>query len=71
MSSNGIKLNPDKTQLTVLGTRQQLAKITTTSICIGGINIEISKQVYDLGGQLDNILKMSPHVQNVTRSCFY
>ena len=71
MSSNRLKLNADKTQLTVFGTRQQLGKLTLTHIRLGSSNIEIGSQATDLGVQLDSELKMSSHVQYITRTCYY
>ena len=40
--SNRLKLNPDKTQFIVLGSRQQLAKMNCDSIHLGNANIPFS-----------------------------
>ena len=71
MISNRLKLNAEKTQLTVFGTRQQLSKLPVSHIRVGGSNLAIGKNVMDLGVQLDNQLNMSSHVGSITSSCFY
>ena len=42
MRTNLLKLNDEKTEFLIIGTPQQLAKVTTTSIKIGQDNIQKS-----------------------------
>ena len=42
-----------------------------TRVRIGGGNIEISPWATNLGVLLDSELKMSPHVQHITKMCYY
>ena len=71
MFSNKLKLNADKTQVTVFGTRQQLSKFHVSHIRAGCSNISIDKTAVDLGIKLDSELKMTSHVANITSSCYY
>ena len=71
MASNGLKLNSDKTQFIMLGSRQQLAKVNCDSICLGNVDIPFSPKVNCLGVILDAKLMMVRQIQGVTGQCFY
>jgi hypothetical protein len=72
MGSNRLKLNPDKTQLIWLGTRQRLATLNIAPVCLhDGTVIKPSSSVRSLGVILDSELSMAEHVNSVTRMCFY
>ena len=71
MASNQLKLNPNKTQFIVLGSRQQLAKVNCESIRVGNVDIPVSPKVNCLGVILDAKLTMVQHLQGVTGRCFY
>ena len=71
MTSNRLKLNTDKTQFLCAGTRQQLAKITTKSILLDGVSIELSDEVTLLGVVLDRELTFTPHIRRLSGRCFY
>jgi len=71
MTSNRLKLNADKTEFVWLGTYQQLRKISSQSLCVGGTNVTPSAKARDLGVLIDGELSMSDHVSNVVSSCFY
>jgi hypothetical protein len=71
MSSNRLRLNMDKTQVMWFGSRQQLAKLTSSHIRIAGTNIAFDKSAKILGVTLDPELSMRSQVNSVTRSCFY
>ena len=65
MSQNKLKLNADKTEVLVLGTPKQLAKISVPSISVNGeivkiLNIPIGK----LGSVFDPSMNMAAHVSN-------
>ena len=49
MRTNLLKLNDEKTEFLIIGTPQQLAKVTTTSIKIGQDNIQKSQAARNLG----------------------
>lgn len=71
MCSNRLKLNTEKTQFTVFGSRYQLAKITTTSVSLKANQIDISNEVICLGVVLDQELTFAAHVRRLSSRCFY
>jgi len=73
MLKNRLKLNVDKTQLYIwLGTRQQLAKLTVTQLCLTSSVVEFDSTVTDLGVVFGNQLSMQAQlVAAVCRSCSY
>ena len=65
-------INDDKTELLLLGTRQQVAKIDTAcSITIGVYDIDPSLLVKNLGVLFDSQLSMSTHVTKLCNSALY
>jgi hypothetical protein len=72
MTSNRLKLNPDKTQFSWLGTWQQLCKFKSEPFVMpSGLLIEPMVKVRDLGVVLDSRLTMEDHVNEVVKSCMY
>ena len=72
MGSNRLKLNPDKTQLIWLGTKQRLATLDITPVRLHeGTVIKPSTSVRNLGVIFDSELSMLEHVSSVTRAYFY
>jgi hypothetical protein len=71
LSSNRLRLNPDKTQYIWLGSRIQLARIDMDELSLRFPNVHFSATVRDLGFVLDPELSLSKHVNTVSRSCFY
>lgn len=61
MSCSRLKLNTDKTQVIWIGTRQQLAKLSSHDIQLQSA----------IGVYLDDQLTMSSHVDHLCRSCFH
>ena len=70
MSANRLKLNSDKTEFMILGTRQQVAKMQYDGLSIAGEVIKAKQCVRNLGVYMDSELKMNLHVQNVVRVCY-
>jgi len=64
-------MNADKTQILWLGTRQQLAKLSTTEIQLLSSTVEFSSAVSNLGVLIDGQLNMDNHVASLCRSCFF
>jgi hypothetical protein len=64
-------MNPDKTQVIWIGTRQQLLKIDVTRLILPSAVIHFSSTVSDLGFLIDGRLNMADHVASVRRSCFH
>ena len=71
MDSNRLKLNPSMTELIWFSTRQGFNKFTKATVGVGSTFISPVNHVKSLGATLDDQLKLSKHVSNVTRSCFY
>jgi len=67
MRSNRLKMNADKTQLVWLGTRRQLAKLTTTELPLLSALVKPSSAVLDLGVNIDGQLTMADHVAALRR----
>jgi len=61
-------MNADKTQLVWLGTRQQLAKLTTTELPLLSALVKPSSAVIDF---IDGQLTMADHVAALRRSCLF
>jgi len=71
MRSNRLRMNAEKTQLVWLGTRQQLAKLTTTELPLLSAHVKPSSAVLDLGVNIDSQLTMADHVAALRRSCLF
>ena len=71
MSSNRLRLNPDKTEFIWLGTGRARSKIDAQAIEAAFPNWKTKHVVRDLGVLLDEDLSMDQHVGSLCRSCFY
>lgn len=71
MSRSQLKLNVNKTQVTWLGSRQQLVKITITDVIVRSSPVEIECTVKDLGMILNERLFMAPQVAAICHSGYY
>jgi hypothetical protein len=69
--SNCLKLNDDKTEFTIIGTRQQLAKIRFNSIRVGVCDITASSSVRNLGAWFDDKFSMKSHVTKTCGTAFF
>ena len=63
MTQNLLKLNSDKTEFILFGTRHQLSKVDDISIQIGSNIIKPANHVRNLGFVMDNLLKNGPTYQ--------
>ena len=64
------KLNDGKTEFIILGTRQQLAKLSDVSIRNGNTTVLPVDYVHNLGFFLNRLLKNSNHVNRLTAGLF-
>src|SRR6218665_1244494 len=71
MSCNRLSLNPSKTQLIWLGTRQHLLKLGFALLGAQFPQFIFLTSVRDLGVTLDNTFSFSAHISNLSRSSFY
>ena len=71
MVRDRLKLNEDKTEVLLIGTRQQLAKVNVKSIAVGDQTIGAKPSVRNLGSWFDSQLSMSTHISKVSGAAFY
>ena len=71
MNSSKLKLNSEKTEVIVIGTRQQLTKVKYSSINVCGTAIPFKDSVKNLGVHIDSDLKMRTQVNAVIKACYY
>jgi hypothetical protein len=69
---NGLSLNPTKTEILFMGTRQMINHVKSrTSVQVAGCSITPSDNLKSLGVTLDNNLTFDKHVGNICRSASY
>ena len=68
MKANFLKLNDDKTEFILLGSQQQLDKVTVHHITIGGSNIIPVKRVRNLGVIMDSTMSLQPHISHISQT---
>ena len=69
--TNLLKLNDDKTELIVLGTRQQLNKVGDVNIMIGNDTISAVASVQNLVIHFDKEFKLVVHINHLTSNLYY
>ena len=64
MTLNLLKLNDNKTEFILFGTRQQLSKLDTipVSIAVGNTMVHLVEMVRNLGYIMDKLLKNTAHI---------
>ena len=67
--TNGLLVNPNKSDSMFVGTAVQLKKIVCDGIRMGGEFVPLSSSVKSLGVIIDGQLKLDNHVKNVCRIC--
>ena len=71
MFSNKLKLNNDKTEFFIAGTKQRLQKLPQIELKVGECIIKPSNDIRNLGVTFDSNLKMSKQVNKLVSSCNY
>ena len=66
-----LKLNDDKTEFLIIGTRAQLNKIKITELRIGQVMVSSVSNARNLGSWFDNILSMKTAVNKTCQSVIY
>ena len=62
MLNDKLKLNDDKTEFMIIGTSQQLAKVSINSLCVGTATITPVSSARNLGLWFDSKLTMAIHI---------
>uniref|UniRef100_A0A3B3RKC8 Reverse transcriptase domain-containing protein n=1 Tax=Paramormyrops kingsleyae TaxID=1676925 RepID=A0A3B3RKC8_9TELE len=70
-TSNFLKLNSDKTEVLLIGTKSSLSKVDSCFINIDNSIVSPSPLVKSLGVILDGTLSYTAHINNVTRSAYF
>ena len=71
MRRNFLKLNDDKTEVLLIGSRQQLSKIALPGVTVCESLIAPATAVRDLGAVLDTYMTMVTHVNELSQSARY
>ena len=67
--AHGLKLNASKTEILLLGTRQNTRGLPPVSVRVGGEAVQESRTVKNLGVLFDRHLTWDDHVSAVVRQC--
>ena len=72
MLTNKLKLNADKTEIVLIGTKKQLEKVTIGEIKVGSSLVNPSTgAVKNIGAWFNAKLSMLQHINNICSSSFY
>ena len=71
MSSNGLKLNPDKTEFIIFSSRLRQKQISLQSVTLGGTTVRVSDVVKNLGVLLDAELSFKQQCLHLASACFW
>ena len=71
MDGNRLRMNTTKTDFIMFGNLTQLAKCTTSNLCVNGDNVKGSEKVKYLGTWLDKQLNLKCHITTKCRTAMY
>ena len=66
MNVDGLKLNDDKTEFMIIGSRQQLEKVSVAELSVGDISVAPASAARNLGVLFDRNLKFDAQI---TKTC--
>ena len=70
--TNGLCLNPDKSDSIILGTHQRLRTFPAIpAVKIADTDINISNEITSLGVIMDSKLTLDSHISAICKSCYY
>lgn len=70
MTSNMLKINDDKTEIIIFGTRSSLVKIGNVTVNVNGHSIPACERVKNLGVVLDRELSMASQISSLCKNTF-
>ena len=68
MQDNFLKLNDNKTEFMIIGSRQQLSKVTIPHINIGDSEVTAVTKARNLGVIFDSSMTLNSHISSIARS---
>lgn len=71
MLTDKLKLNKDKTEFMVIGTRPQLGKVSTGELTVGYSKVAPVCTAKNLGVWLDSHLKLDTHTTKMCSAAYY
>jgi hypothetical protein len=71
MKSNLLMLNDSKTEVALIGTKQQLGKLGNLELSVGDANIKPCTKVKNLGVIFDNNMTMEDQVNNICKTSYF
>ena len=71
MYQDKLKINDDKTEFLIIGSRQQLLKINPCTIRVGTIDIKPVSEVRNLGSWFNSNFSMSTHISKSCSAAFF
>ena len=71
MTKNRHKLNKEKTEAILVGSKENRELVGLSSICIRDAKIETVNNVRNLGLIIDSNLSMTDHINHIIKSCYY
>ncbi|KAK7112358.1 hypothetical protein V1264_011827 [Littorina saxatilis] len=71
MTENKLKLNSEKTEALLVGTRQKIASLTVTDLQLDDATVPFSPAVKSLGVFLDSTLSMQTHISFIIKTLFF
>ena len=71
MTTDKLKLNDDKTEFLITGTRQQLSKVHIEKLSVGGVSAAPVIYARNLGTWFDTYLSLVTHITNTCQAAFY
>ena len=63
MDANGLRMNPDKTEMILFGSHQQLEKVETSALNVYGKIVDKSQLIKYLSAHLDEVLSFKVHAR--------
>ena len=71
MYQDKLKINDDKTEFLVIGSKHQLQKIDNCSVRVGTIDIKLVSEVRNLRAWFDSHFSMSTHISKSCSAAFF
>ena len=71
MAANFLKLNDEKMECIMFESQHDLCSISECTVLVGNEVVVPYKTVRNIGAMLDSSLTMTPHLNHITKSCYF